>query len=220
MGSLGSVIGAFAFAASAFAFAMALSFAAAAVTAVFSEATCAGGLETFGFDVNLSINIFVPAPIAAPESAFTTLLVVEFGLVVFGLIVCLEVVDGDVVMLVGVFDVVLVTEGLEPVDDVKLVLGAPVCVVTDGLEPLPVDVRLDAPPEIDGDLLTPRMMLSNGARSSPFASGSCLLDVRFFRIAMSYPVFFTSDVRPAMLVTGLNFAVLGSVLGGAFEVAF
>ena len=103
----------------------------------------------------MSINNFVPAPIAAPESAFTTLLVVEFGLVVFGLTVCLGVVYGDVVMLVGVFDVMLVTAGLEPVDDVKLVWGAPVDVVIDGLEPLPVDVRLDEPPEIEGALFTP-----------------------------------------------------------------
>jgi len=81
--------------------------------------------------------------------------VVEFGLVVFGLVVCLGIVDGDVVMLVGVFDVALVTAGVEPVDDVKLVWGAPVDVVIEGLEPLPVDVRLDEPPEIDGALFTP-----------------------------------------------------------------
>ena len=67
---------------------------------------------------------------------------------------------------------------------------------------------------------TPRMMLPSGARSSPLASGSCLLDVRFFRIAMSYPVFFTIDVRPAMLLTGLSFAVLANVLGGARGAAF
>jgi hypothetical protein len=65
----------------------------------------------------------------------------------------LGTVDGDEVMLVGVFDVVLVTAGLEPVVDVKLVWGAPVDVVIDGLEPL--DVRLDEPPEIDGALFTP-----------------------------------------------------------------
>jgi hypothetical protein len=146
----------------------------------------------------LSINNFVPAPIAAPVSAFTTLLVVEFGFDTFGLAVCLGTLDGDVVMLVGVFEVVLVTAGLEPVVDVKLGFDVPVGVVIDGLEPLPVDVRLDEPPEIEGALLTPRMMLSNGARSSPFASGSCLLDVRFFRIAMSYPVFLTNEVNPAM----------------------
>jgi hypothetical protein len=79
------------------------------------------------------------------------LLVVEFGFETFGLTVCLGTFDGDVVMLVGVFDVVVVTAGLEPVVDVKLVLGAPVGVVMDGLDPLPVDVRLDEPPDIDGD---------------------------------------------------------------------
>jgi len=85
--------------------------------------------------------------------------VVEFGLVVLGLTVCLGTVDGDEVMLVGVFDVVLVTAGLEPVVDVKLVWGAPVDVVIDGLEP--PDVILDEPPEVDeppemvGALFTP-----------------------------------------------------------------
>jgi hypothetical protein len=110
-------------------------------------------------ELNLSISNFVPAPSAAPERAFTTLLVVEFGLVVLGLTVCLGTVDGDEVMLVGVFDVVLVTAGLEPVVDVKLVCGAPVGVVIDGLEP--PDVILDEPPEVDeppemvGALFTP-----------------------------------------------------------------
>jgi hypothetical protein len=37
---------------------------------------------------------------------------------------------------------------------------------------------------------------------------------------MSYPVFFTIDVRPAMLLTGLNFAVLANVLGGPVGAAF
>jgi hypothetical protein len=37
---------------------------------------------------------------------------------------------------------------------------------------------------------------------------------------MSYPVFFNNEVRPAMLVTGLNFAPLASVLAGAVVVAF
>jgi hypothetical protein len=85
--------------------------------------------------------------------------VVEFGLVVFGLTVCLGTVDGDEVMLVGVFDVVLVTAGLEPVVDVKLVCGAPVDVVVDGVEPPDVILdeppEVDEPPEIDGALFTP-----------------------------------------------------------------
>jgi len=56
--------------------------------------------------------------------------------------------------------------------------------------------------------------LFNGLRSIPFALGNCSFEVRFFRIAMSYPVFFTNEVRPAILLTGLNFASLGKVLGG------
>ena len=75
-------------------------------------------------------------------------------------------------------------------------------------------------PVNEGRSLKLRMTLSSGARSSPLASGICLLDVRFFRIAMSYPVFFTNEVRPAILLTGLNFAVLARVLGGATGVAF
>jgi len=94
---------------------------------------------------------------------------------------------------------VIVLEPPEPPDDVM-----------DGARPL----------EIFGWSPTLRMMLSNGARSRPRASGSCLLDVRFFRIAMSYPVFFTNEVKPAMLLTGLRFAVLAKVLGGATVVGF
>ena len=85
-----------------------------------------------------------------------------------------------------------------------------------GFEPLPVEVRLDEPPEIDGVELPPRMTLSNGARSSPFASGSCLLEVRFFRIAMFYPVFFTVEVKPAMFWMGVNLAALSNRCAGAF----
>ena len=72
----------------------------------------------------------------------------------------------------------------------------------------------------EGRSLKLRMTLSSGARSSPLASGSFLLDVRFFRIAMSYPVFFTNEVRPAILLTGLNFAVLANVFAGCVDVAF
>jgi len=70
-----------------------------------------------------------------------------------------------------------------------------------------------------GALSTPRMMLSSGARSSPLALGSCLLDVRFFRIAMFYPGFFTSDVKVAMLVIGVRFALLVNLCAGAAGVA-
>lgn len=90
-----------------------------------------------------------------------------------------------------------------------------------GRSPAPPEVIDEAPLSVSaGALSTPRMMLPSGARSSPLASGSCLLDVRFFRIAMFYPVFFTCDVKPAIFVTGLNFAVLARVLGGAIGVAF
>ena len=64
------------------------------------------------------------------------------------------------------------------------------------------------------------MTLLNGARLSALASGIFLLEVRFFRIAMSYPVFFTNEVRPAILLTGLNFAVLANVFAGCIGVAF
>jgi hypothetical protein len=144
---------------------------------------------------------------------------------------------GDVVLVVGVVVVLFVIVGvvftLGVVVDVSDVVGAVDVfgvdvVVRDVLgvkEVLGVevvfDVMEDAPlSAIDGLLLTPRITLSNGARSSPLASGSFLLDVRFFRIAMFYPVFFNIDVKPAMFVTGLSFAVLANVFGGATEVAF
>jgi len=113
--------GAFGFAASAFAFAVASAFAFAAAAflsfsieasnALFSAAICAGVLETFGLPLILSINNFVPAPIAAPVSAFTTLLVTEFGLLTFGLTVGLTVDVGEVVFVVGVVDVLFVIVG-------------------------------------------------------------------------------------------------------------
>jgi len=62
-------------------------------------------------------------------------------------------------------------------------------------------------------------MLPSGARSSPRASGICLLDVRFFRIAMFYPDFFTSDVKVAMSVIGLRFVLLANLFAGADGVA-
>jgi hypothetical protein len=161
-------------------------------------------------------------------------LVTELGLLIFGLTVGLTVLVGLVVLVVGVVDVLFVTVGfvVGVVDDVSVVLGASVVfgvedvlVVMDvlgakdvlGVEDVfVVSVGLVAAeeeprPVKEGVSFTPRMMLPSGARSSPFASESCLLDVRFFRIAIFYPVFFTSDVRPAMLVTGLSFAVLANV---------
>ena len=78
----------------------------------------------------------------------------------------------------------------------------------------------ERPPEIEGALSASRITLPSGARSRPLASGSCLLDVRFFRIAMFYPTFFTSEVKPAMLLTGLRLAVPARVLGGPPTVGF
>jgi hypothetical protein len=216
--------GAFGFtAASAFAFAAAAAVAAAALSFVadvfidfFSAATCAGVLDTFGLDVNLSINIFVPAPRAAPVSAFTTLLDVELdGLVAdvnvcFGAPVVFVVKDGLVPV-----DVLLVIEGLE---DVPVPVPVPKLVVNEGLEP-PVDViELELPLLTFGALLAPLITLLSGARVSAFASGICLLDVRFFRIAIFYPVFFTSDVNVAMSVIGLSFVLLAKVFAGATRV--
>jgi len=84
----------------------------------------------------------------------------------------------------------------------------------------PADVIEVGPrPVKAGALFRPRMTLSSGARSSPLASGSCLLDVRFFRIAIFYPVFFTSDVKVAMSVTGLSFVLPAKVFGGATRAA-
>jgi hypothetical protein len=169
--------------------------------------------------------------------------VVEFVLVVFGLTVGFAAPVPVVVLVVGVVVVLLVTVGV--VLDVKVVFGAKVVfgtedvfVVKEGLvagfvktevngrPPLPAgaleppeEVREDAPlSEIKGVFSTPRMTLSSGARSSPLASGSCLLDVRFFRIAIFYPVFFTCEVRPAILVIGVNFASLPKVFAGATRV--
>jgi hypothetical protein len=216
--------GAFGFAASAFAFAAASAFAFAAVAAAalsfdaevlidfFSAATCAGVLETFGLDVNLSINNFVPAPIAAPVSAFVIPLEVELD----GLLVEVRVCLGTPVVLVVIDGLVpdvelLVIEGLDDVPVPKLV-------VNEGLEP-PVDVMaLELPLLTFGALLAPLTTLLSGARVSAFASGICLLDVRFLRIAIFYPLFFTSDVKVAMSVIGLNFAPLAKVFDGATRV--
>jgi len=234
----------------------------------------------------------VPAPIAAPVSAFTTLLVVEFGLLTFGLTVGLTTDVGDVVLVVGVSEVLVVTTGLVTgvvfvgvvVFDVSVglvvtgtfgvsvgfvvvlgfvvkdaggfvgnvgfvagkvglvvgvvtveVIGGRVAPPLTGIVPAGKPVRVPEPVDViassakpppagrpakEGRSLYSRITLSSGARSSPLASGICLLDVRFFRIAMFYPVFFSIDVKPAMLVTGLNFAVLANVLGGATGAAF
>ena len=134
----------------------AASFAFEAFTVAFSTATCEGVLETFGFELNLSISIFVPAPSAAPVSAFTTLLEVE--LVCFGLVtVGLATADGEVVIDLGV--VVDVSEGVEVIFEVFGAVGA---VEPEVIEPAPPLVTL-------GLLPTPLMTLLSGARLSAFA---------------------------------------------------
>jgi hypothetical protein len=202
--------------------------------------------DSTGLPVILSYNNFVPAPIAAPVSAFTTLLEVEFGLLTLGLTVGLTTDVGDVVLVVGVVGVLFVMVGfavvaglvVEEVIDVfgvKVVFGAKVVFGTEevfvvmlgfvvagfvnaevnGRVPEPLDVIEEVPLSvIEGALSTPRIMLSSGARSSPLALGICLLDVRFFRIAMFYPVFFSMEVKFAILPTGVSFALLANVFGG------
>jgi hypothetical protein len=58
-------------------------------------------------------------------------------------------------------------------------------------------------------------MLFKGARSSAPASGICLFDVRFFRIAISYPDFLSIEVKLAMSLTGVKFAELDNFCAGA-----
>jgi hypothetical protein len=174
-------------------------------------------------------------------SAFTTLLEVEFGLLTFGLTVGLTTDVGDVVLVVGVVGVLFVIVGVDGVvaglvvEDVIDVFGAKVVFGTEevfvvmlgffvaGLVNAEVNGRVPEPPEVIEDTplsvragasSTPRMMLSSGARSSPLALGICLLDVRFFRIAMFYPVFFSIEVKLAILPTGVSFALLANVFGG------
>jgi hypothetical protein len=181
-------------------------------------------------------------------SAFTILLEVEFGLLMLGLTVGFTTDVGDVVLVVGVVDVLFVIVGFAVVvvaglvvEEVIDVFGAKVVFGTEdvfvvmlgfvvaGLVNAEVNGRVPEPPEVIEDTplsvragasSTPRMTLPSGARSSPLALGICLLDVRFFRIAMFYPVFFTNEVKLAMLVTGVNFALLANFLGGATGVAF
>ena len=146
----------------------AASFAFEAFTVAFSTAICEGVFETFGFELNLSINIFVPTPSAAPVSASTTLLVVE--LVCFGFAtVCFATVDGEVVIDFGV--VVDVSDGfvagvvvgvVVDVEGVTEVFGAVGAVEPDVIEPAPPPVTL-------GLLPTPLMTLLSGARLSAFA---------------------------------------------------
>jgi hypothetical protein len=155
--------------------AAALSFDVEAVTAFFSAAICAGVFETFGFEVNLSISNFVPAPRAAPVNAFTTLLVAEFDEVVLDVSVCFGapvvfVVNEGFVVEVALF----VSEGFEVVDVPVVMDGfdvVPVLVVNDGLDAVPVpDVIEPAPPVVTVGVLPALLMtLLSGARLSAFA---------------------------------------------------
>jgi hypothetical protein len=170
------------------------------------------------------VGFVVTAGLVATDGFVVIGLVVVAGFVVAGLVVEVSVgfvignVDGDVIVDVTgrltdapVPDEVIEGRAPEPPEDV-IELEPP--------EPPPDVMDEESLPVRDGASFKLRMTLSNGARSRPLASGSCLLDVRFFRIAMSYPVFFTSDVRPAIFVTGLRFAVLAKVLAGATVVGF
>ena len=178
-----------------------------------------GFVETTGFVVVVGFVVTAGLVVIAGfvVSGFVVVagLVVTAGLVVAGLVVDVSVgfVVAPVVNNGRLLDVRAPAppETPEPPEDViALEPPEPPDDVMDGARPL----------EIFGWSPTLRMMLSSGARSRPRASGSCLLDVRFFRIAMSYPVFFTNEVKPAMLLTGLRFAVLAKVLGGATVVGF
>jgi hypothetical protein len=204
--------GAFGFTGSTFGFVVVvLSFDADVFIAFFSAAICVGVLETFGLDVNLSINIFVPAPSAAPVSALTTLLDVELDGLLVEVRVCL-----------GTPDVFVVIDGFVPDDELLVIEGlddvpvpVPKLVVNEGLEPPEDVIELELPPLTFGALLAPLTTLLSGARVSAFAAGICLLDVRFLRIAIFYPLFFTSDVKVAMSVIGLSFVLPAKVFAGA-----
>ena len=184
----------------------------ALVIALVAEFLLVVGVLTVGFTTDVGDVVLVVGVVVV--LLVTAGFVVAVGLVVAGLVVD-EVID--------VFGVKVVL-GTEEV--LVVILGF----VVEGLvndevngrefEP-PAEVAEDEPwPDMDGELFTPRMTLPSGARSTPLASGICLLDVRFFKIAIFYPVFLTNEVRPAIFLTGLNFAVLANVLGGAVGVAF
>jgi hypothetical protein len=138
--------------------------------------------------------------------------------VVFGTLLVFVVKDAGGLVVVGRAGFGDVIVEVTPVDG----LGATdVPVGPLGRSPEPSEViEPEGRPVNEGRSLKSRMMLPSGARSSPLASGICLLEVRFFRIAMSYPVFFSIDVKPAILVTGVSFALLASVFAGVTGAAF
>lgn len=144
---------------------------------------------------------------------------VDFGVnVVFGTLLVFVVKDAGGLVAVGtvVFGDVIVE--VTPVDGLGAteVPAGPL-----GRAPEPSEViEPDGRPVNEGRSLKSRMTLPNGARSSPLASGICLLDVRFFRIAIFYPLFFSNEVNPAMLVTGVSFTLLASVFAGVTGAAF
>ena len=95
----------------------------------------------------------------------------------------------------------------------SVVAVEPVVAVDLGVE---VDVIEVGPPRVILGLLpTLLTTLFSGARMVAPVLGGCTPDVRLVKIAMFYPPFFTSDDRVAMSVTGLSFAPLGNVFGGA-----
>jgi len=114
-------------------------------------------LPAVGLPLILSMISLVPAPSAAPVSAFVIALVVEFVLV-FGVLTVGFTTDvGDVVLVVGVVAVLLVTVGLvvgvvldvNEVRGTKVVLGvADVPVVREGF-------ALPETDEVKGRLLEP-----------------------------------------------------------------
>ena len=176
---------------------------------------------TAGFVVTVGLVVVVGFVVTAGLVA-TVGFVVNGFLVVAGLVVTAGFVIAGLVVDVSVGFVIDDEDGDVIVEVTGRFTGAPVPdVEIEGREPEPSEViEPEVRPVNEGRSLNSRMTLSSGARSRPLASGSCLLDVRFFRIAMSYPVFFTNEVKPAMLLTGLRFAVLAKVLGGATVVGF
>jgi hypothetical protein len=115
-------------------------------------------------------------------------LVVTAGFVVVGFVVIGFVVTaGFVVVEVRFGFVVVVGCVVPPVNTGLLVDGArepaeaPPEVV---LEPPEGAPKLGLPPEIEGSSSKLRTTLLRGFRSKPLACGSCLLDVRFLRIAI------------------------------------
>jgi hypothetical protein len=183
-------------------------------TDVGDDVLVVGVVEVLVVTVGLVTGVFVVIGVFGASVVFGTVV----GFVVKdagGFVGNVGLVAGKVGLVVGGVTVEVIGGRVTPPLTGIVPAGKPVRV------PPPVDVIASSakPPPAgrpvnEGRSLYSRITLSSGARSSPRASGIVLLDVRFFRIAMSYPVFFSIDVKPAMLVTGLNFALLASVGAG------